>query len=150
MSIRILLAEDHELVREALKDTFRGTEIEVVGEAATCLAAVQLATERQVDVVLVDLKMPGGDGFGVLAQIKAVKQHLPVLIYTVHNHDRDIERGRAMGACGWLVKGVSKAFLLEAIRLASTGKSLWKKSNIRVAVSTSGCKEIVAQGLDGD
>jgi DNA-binding NarL/FixJ family response regulator len=124
-SIHVLIADDHELVREAIKGTFRGTEIAVVAEAMTCPAAIWLALEQELDVVLLDITMPGGDGFDVLAHIKSAKRDLPVLIYSVLNSTRCLRRGRALGASGWLAKGVCKTRLLEAVRLAAQGESMW-------------------------
>ena len=64
-SIRILIADDHDLIRAGLKATFRGTEIEVVAEAATGEAAVELARDAEPDLALLDIRMPRGDGSGI-------------------------------------------------------------------------------------
>ncbi len=133
-SIHVLIADDHELLREALKGTFRNTEIAVVAEAATCPAAIRLALEQELDVVLLDITMPGGNGFDVLAHIKAAKRDLPVLIYSVLNSPRCLRRGRALGASGWLAKGVGKSRLLEAVRLAAKGESMWGTGDEEPAV----------------
>ena len=71
--IQILIADDHEVVRCGVKTLLEGTEIKVVAEATTSQAAVKLALERDVDVVLLDVCMPDGDGLTALGRIKLDK-----------------------------------------------------------------------------
>ena len=66
MSIRILLADDHEVVRAGLKSMFSGTEIKILAEAASGAAAVKLALKHRPDVVLLDVRMTDGDGLAAL------------------------------------------------------------------------------------
>jgi len=122
MAIRLLVADDHELVREALRYTFLDTGIEIVAEAATCEAAVRLALERELDVVLLDLKMPDGNGIDALGRIRSAKPDLPVLIYSAHSRPDYMQRCAALGACGYLTKAVEKQTLLAAVRAAHAGK----------------------------
>ena len=76
MTIRLLIADDHDWIREGLRAVFQPTEIEVVAEATTGEEAVSLALASDLDVVLLDIKMPDGDGMDMLSRIKAVKQQL--------------------------------------------------------------------------
>jgi len=78
--IRLLIADDHEVVRSGLKSMLAGTEIKVVGEVASGSAAVKYALENEVDVVLLDIRMPDGDGLTTLGRIKLDKPDLPIMI----------------------------------------------------------------------
>ena len=75
--IRLLIADDHEVVRSGLKNMLADTEIKVVGEVGTGAAAVKFALENEVDVVLLDIRMPDGDGLTALGRIKLDKPNLP-------------------------------------------------------------------------
>ena len=68
MPINLLIADDHEVVRTGLKSLFAGTDIEVIAEASTGEAAVRLALEHNPDVVLLDIRMPEGDGLMLWAE----------------------------------------------------------------------------------
>ena len=79
--IQILVAHDHEIVRSGVKALLAGTEIKVLAEATTGQAAVKLALEKEVDLVLLDVRMPDGDGLTALGRIKLDKPDLPVLLF---------------------------------------------------------------------
>ena len=93
--IRLLIADDHEVVRSGLKSMLAGTEVKVVGEVATGAAAVKFALENEVDVVLLDIRMPDGDGLTALGRIKLDKPNLPIMI-SVHLRQSDV-RGAGRG-----------------------------------------------------
>jgi len=116
-TIRILIADDHEVVREGLRYSFLNTDIEIVAEAETGQQAVRLAVDGDIDVVLLDVRMPDdGDGIAGLAEIKAAKPRLPVLMYSAHDRPDIVRRCRALGAYRCLSKHVDKQTLLAAIR----------------------------------
>jgi DNA-binding NarL/FixJ family response regulator len=125
MTIRLLIAEDHDLVREGLRITFEETEIDVIGEATTGSDAVRLASRNGADVMLLDIKMPGGDGFDVLQQVKSANPKLAVLIYSQHERPDFQDRARSLGASGYLTKRARAEELIDAVRKASQGKDLW-------------------------
>ena len=84
--IRLLIADDHEVVRSGLKSLLAGTEIKVVAEVATGQAAVKYALENEVDVVLMDVRMPDGDGLTALGRIKLDKPDLPILMFSAFDN----------------------------------------------------------------
>ena len=132
-TIRVLIADDHALVREGLKSTFERTGIRVVAEASTTEAAQRLALAEEVDVILMDIKMPDGNGLDVIEEIMSAKPDVAVLIYSCHDRRRHIARSYALGANGFLVKGVEPAKILEAIRVVRNGKSVWTAEQLRLA-----------------
>jgi DNA-binding NarL/FixJ family response regulator len=125
--IQILVADDQELVRCGLKTLLAGTEIKVVAEAATGQAAVKLALENDLDLVLLDVRMPEGDGLTALGRIKVERPQLPVLFFSAFDNPANIARSVALGASGFLLKGCSCDELLSAIRTVAGGESTWNK-----------------------
>lgn len=118
--IRIIVADDHDLVREGLRHVFRGTPIEIVGEAATVDDAIRLARDTDCDVVLLDLGWPDGQrtrprGFDILRAIKTSKPALPVLVHSMHDRDSYKNRSRELGASGYVVKGTTNTELVQTI-----------------------------------
>ncbi len=80
--IRLLIADDHDVVRSGLKGMLAGTDIKVVGEATTGQAAVEYVLKNDVDVVLLDVRMPDGDGLNTLGRIRLDKPNLPILMFS--------------------------------------------------------------------
>lgn len=118
-SIRLLIVDDHDLVREGLRAVFLNTEIRIVAEAVDGDAAISMVAEQEVGVVLLDISLPDRNGFDLLEQIKFLKPDLPVLMHSVHGTPHHVQRANALGADGFLVKGVStKDELLAAVRTA--------------------------------
>ncbi len=129
--IRLLVADDHEVVRSGLKTMLAGTEIKVVGEVATGPAAVKYALENDVDVVLLDIRMPEGDGLVALGRIKLDKPNLPILILSTFDNPTYVARAVALGAAGYLLKGCTRDELLTAIRAAAAGEQTWTREELR-------------------
>lgn len=130
--IRVLIADDHEVVRSGLKSLLAGTEIKVVAEAATGSAAIKYVMENDdVDVVLLDIRMPDGDGLGALGRIKLEKPQLPVLMLSTFDNPTYVARTVALGASGYLLKGCTREELIEAIRKAARKESVWTREELR-------------------
>jgi DNA-binding NarL/FixJ family response regulator len=133
MAIKLLIADDHEVVRCGIRSLVAGTDIEVVGEAESGREAQRLAERLEPDVVLLDLRMPDGDGLSALVHIRKRRPQLPVLILSTYDNPTYIARAHALGAAGFLLKGLSRDELLDAIRLAAQGEALWSRSELRRA-----------------
>jgi DNA-binding NarL/FixJ family response regulator len=129
--IRILIADDHEVVRSGLKTLLAGTDIKVVGEVSTGAEAVKYAVENEVDVVLLDIRMPDGDGLTALGRIKLDKPDLPVLILSTFDNPTYVARSVALGANGYLLKGCTRDALIAGIVSAAAGESAWTREELR-------------------
>lgn len=130
--IRVLIADDHEVVRSGLKSLLNGTEIKVVAEVASGSAAIKYVMENDdVDVVLLDIRMPDGDGLGALGRIKLEKPQLPVLMLSTFDNPTYVARTVALGASGYLLKGCTREELIEAIRKAARKESVWTREELR-------------------
>ncbi|GHO64072.1 DNA-binding response regulator [Ktedonobacter sp. SOSP1-52] len=123
--IRVIIADDHLIVREGLRFILEtDPEIELVGDASDGTAAVRLAGEIQPDVILMDLRMPGLDGLQAIEQIHAHWPQIALVILTTYHEDSLMLRGLQAGACGYLLKDISREMLLDAIRTAARGETL--------------------------
>jgi len=130
-AIKILVADDHEVVRAGLKSMLAGTDIKIVGEAATGEAALRLAMKHNPDVVLMDIRMPDGDGLTALNRIKLDRPKMPVLIWSAFDNPTYVARAVALGGNGYILKSGSRDKLLQAIRTAATGENTWTREELR-------------------
>ena len=133
--VRLIIADDHELVRQGLHATFEDTEIEIVAEAADCEEAKRLALGTEADVMLLDIRMPGGDGFEVLRHVRS-QTSLPVVMYSMHDRAHYLRRAYEFGAHGYLTKQASSDQLVGAIVAASRGEFGWNSSGDLVTVAS--------------
>jgi DNA-binding NarL/FixJ family response regulator len=129
--IRVLIADDHDMVRVGLKAMFAGTDIEVAGEAATGEDAVNFALNNDVDVVILDVRMPHGDGLNALGRIKLEKPNLPVLMLSTYDNPTYVARAVAFEAQGYLLKSCSRDELLDAVRRVARGENIWTREELR-------------------
>ena len=131
--IKLLIADDHEVVRCGLKTLMANTEIQIVGEVSTGEDAVKFALHNtpSPDGVLLDIRMPNGDGLTALGRIKLEKPEMPVLMLSTFDNPTYIARSVALGASGFLLKGCSRDELLNAIRMAAAGESAWTRDELR-------------------
>jgi DNA-binding NarL/FixJ family response regulator len=119
--IRVVLADDHPVVREGLRGMLTAEpDIEVVGEAASGPEAVALAARLRPDVILMDLRMPGGDGVEATRQLAGST----VVVLTTYDSDADILRAVEAGAAGYLLKDTPRAVLADRVRAAARGETV--------------------------
>ncbi|KPI12150.1 two component transcriptional regulator, LuxR family [Actinobacteria bacterium OK074] len=126
-TIRVLLADDQALLRSAFRVLVDSEpDMEVVGEASDGAEAVRLARERQADVVLMDIRMPGTDGLAATRLISAdpALAQVRVVMLTTFEVDEYVVQSLRAGASGFLGKGSEPAELLGAIRIAAAGEAL--------------------------
>ena len=124
MTIRLILADDHLVVRTGLRAMLESDpEVEVVAEASNGSEAVDLATRLAPDLVLMDLRMPDLDGVAATKQLRDVAPSVQVLVLTTYDTDADILRAIEAGATGYLLKDATREELLKAARLAAAGET---------------------------
>lgn len=127
LPIKVLLVDDEGLVRSGFRSLLDAEEgIEVVGEAANGVQAVEHARTTRPEVVLMDIRMPKMDGIEATRQIATTRglQHVRILILTTYDTDAYVFEGLQAGASGFLLKDAGPAELIHGIRVVAAGDSL--------------------------
>ena len=121
--VRILIADDHAIVRAGLKQVISKTaDLSVTGEAGSGEDALALLEHGEYDVLVLDLSMPGRGGADALKQIRVSYPDLPVLILSMHPEEQFAVRALKSGASGYLSKESAPEQLVEAIRRVASGR----------------------------
>jgi NarL family two-component system response regulator LiaR len=122
--IRILIVDDHAMVRSGLKNFIYGFEwMESIGEAENGMQAVEFCAQHDVDVILMDMVMPQMDGSEATRRIKALGKPVKIIILTSFHEQDLVEQALRAGATSYLLKNVSADELAEAIRSAFAGQA---------------------------
>jgi len=120
--LKILIADDHAIVREGLKQILSGiSDIAVAGEASDGHQALERVRAGDYDLVLLDIAMPGMNGLDVLKQLKIERPDLPVLMLSMYPEEQYAVRTLRAGASGYLTKESAPEELISAIRRACKG-----------------------------
>jgi two-component system NarL family response regulator len=122
--IRILVADDHPLVRDGIVSLVSTEkDMQVVAQASDGVEAVELARKHKPDIVLLDLRMPQMDGLNVLAQFQALRLRTRVIVLTTFESEQDVNISLKAGASGYLLKDASRALLLDTLRRVHRGET---------------------------
>ena len=127
-TIRVLIADDHAIVREGVRHVLEDQGFEVVGEAENGREAVELAASVAPDVVVLDLSMPEMTGLDAVSRIRERVPAARVLVLSIHDHDEYVAQSVRAGANGYLRKDSSPAELRRAIRIVHEGGSFFGES----------------------
>lgn len=120
--IRVLLADDHSIVRAGLRRIVEESgDMSVVAEASDGREAILLTQEKNPDVVVVDISMPGLDGLEVVSQLQNYQPRLPIIILTMHEEAQYVVRAIQAGAMGYITKQSAPEQLVQAIRKVFVG-----------------------------
>jgi len=122
--IRVLLAEDHTLVRQGISHCLKETGLSVVGEAADGEEAVAMAQKLMPDVIVMDVAMPRVNGIEATRLIKKICPTIPVLILSAYDNEQYIFALLEAGAAGYLLKDISYQDMVKAIRDVHNGESV--------------------------
>ncbi|MCG8585975.1 MAG: response regulator transcription factor [Pirellulales bacterium] len=131
MAVRLLVADDHPLVRAGLRQMIVGTEFEITAEASSGEDVLRALDTREFDCVLLDVRMRPGDGLSTLAKLRTYRADLPVVVISSHYNPTYIAKAVALGANGFFHKLRSRNELLDVIRACSNGGSAWTRSELR-------------------
>jgi len=125
-AIRVVLVDDHQLVRQGLEAVLASdADVVVVGQAADGRAAVELVVDTEPDVVLMDLQLPTLSGLEATQQILAARPHTAVLVLTMFEDDDTVHAAIAAGAVGYLLKGADGEDILAAVHSAAAGQAVF-------------------------
>lgn len=131
MPISVLVGDDHELIRVGLQNWFRGSEIAISSVVASGDEVMKQLMVSKFDLVLLDVRMQNGDGLHVLGRIKLEHPSVPVLMYSGYDNPTYVARAVALGAAGFLLKTEGRERLLESMKIASTGGTIWSRDELR-------------------
>jgi len=147
--IGVFLVDDHQLVRQGLRTILRRAPgIEVVGEASSGEEALALVKEIKPDVILMDIRMDGTDGFKSLKQIKKVCPDTAFIMLTVYDSELYAAEAIRTGASGYITKDCTRELLINGIRVVSHGGTVWQEGILRRA--TRGIPGLSGEGTGGD
>lgn len=120
--IRLMIADDHAVVRNGIKLMLAlAPDMELVAEAVDGAVVLHQAREREVDLLLLDMNMPGISGVDLIRRVKLCRPELPILVFTMHNDAQLAMRALKAGASGFITKDSEPETLLAAIRKVSAG-----------------------------
>ncbi len=128
---RLLIADDHGVVREGLRTLLTSAGFQVVALARTGREAIQYALQHRPDVVLLDIRMPDIDGLHALEQIKAQLPTTAVIVLTTYANPSYLTKAIALGAAGYLTKDTDPQAIVTAVQAVATGESLVDHNMLR-------------------
>jgi DNA-binding NarL/FixJ family response regulator len=143
MSIRMVIADDHQVIRTGLATLLAGTDIEIIGEAANGKEAIKQAEKLQPDVLLLDVRMPDGDGLQTLEKLRAKVPNVKIVMLSTYDNPTYIARAVALGANDYVLKGSSRDDLITTIKAAAAGESPSRAGELRRIASAMKVRQVV-------
>lgn len=144
--ISVLLVDDHAIWRDGIRSILEDTEFQVVGEASSGVEAVALVRALLPRIVLLDIRMAGGDGLDALRALKAEHPQTAVVMLTSYENPTYMARAVAGGAAGYLLKGLKRVELMTALRAVADGEMLLSREDL--ARSLRGLNESASLAQD--
>src|SRR5262249_20651419 len=138
---RVLIVDDHPMIREGLRSMLEPAGADVAGEAGTGNEAIRLAASLEPEIALLDLELPDLDGLAVLSKLTARARRPAVLVLTMHDEPALVRRAVEGGASGYVLKGVGRGELLAALEAVRHGGSVVDPSLLRATLSEPAAAE---------
>ena len=143
MSIRMLICDDHEVIRTGLASLLAGTDIQIVAEAANGKDALRIAQKDKPDVILLDIRMPDGDGLSTLEKLRAKVPESKVVMLSTYDNPTYIARAVALGASDYVLKGSSRENLIATIVAAAAGESPSRCGELKKIANTMKVRQVI-------
>jgi DNA-binding NarL/FixJ family response regulator len=145
--LRVLVVDDHPMVRAGLRSMLSGDEVEVVAEAGTGAEAVERAVALSPGLVLLDVELPDMDGLETLTHLKTQAPRTAVLMVSMHDDPAMVRRAVEAGAAGYILKGIGRRELLAAVRAVRDGDSELDPALLR-SLAKPGPRDAVDRGAE--
>lgn len=143
MSIRLLIADDHEVIRTGLASLLAGSDIEIIAEAANGKEAIEKAEEVKPDVILLDIRMPDGDGLATLEKLRVKVPESRVVMLSTYDNPTYIARAVALGASDYVLKGSTREALIDTITAAAQGESPSRSGELRRVAGAMKIRQVI-------
>jgi DNA-binding NarL/FixJ family response regulator len=143
MSVKVLVCDDHQVIRTGLASLFAGTEIEIVGEADSGKETLKQAKKLKPDVVLLDIRMPDGDGLATLEKLQAQVPESKVVMLSTYDNPTYIARAVALGASDYVLKGSSRDDIVATIVAAARGEAPSRTGELKKIAATMKVRQVV-------
>jgi DNA-binding NarL/FixJ family response regulator len=143
MSVKILVCDDHQVIRTGLASLFAGTEIEIVGEADSAKESLKQAQKLKPDVVLLDIRMPDGDGLATLEKLKAKVPECKVVMLSTYDNPTYIARAVALGASDYVLKGSSRDDIIATIVATAHGEAPSRTGELKKIAAQMKVRQVV-------
>ena len=127
MSVKVVIADDHEVVRRGLVSLLAGSEVKIVGEAASAEEALRKVVRSRPHLVLMDINLPGMTGLEASTRLQTVAPEVKVLILSVHDRREYVQQVARCGARGYVLKDASPAELIRAIYTVLRGGTYFSR-----------------------
>src|SRR4051794_22198641 len=135
MPMTVLLVDDHELIRQGLRRAFEGdADFEVVGEAGTVAGALDAVREHKPDVVIMDIRLPDGNGLDAVRRIRASGGAMGIVVVTMYSGDEHLFNALDAGASAFVAKGAPADEVLAAARHAATSPQAFTAADLAQAM----------------
>jgi len=131
VSIRLLVIDDHEIIRSGIRKMIAGSEIQLIAESNSGENVLAGISQYNPDVILLDVRLEDGDGLSALGRVKIERPQIPVLMLSTFDNPTYVARSVALGASGYLLKNSSRDTILEAIRKVAAGENAWTREELR-------------------
>jgi DNA-binding NarL/FixJ family response regulator len=143
MPIRLMICDDHEVIRTGLASLLAGPEIEIVAEAANGKDALKLAIKDNPDIILLDIRMPDGDGLATLEKIRQKAPNCKVIMLSTYDNPTYIARAVALGASDYVLKGSSRDDIFATIKACAAGESPSRTGELKKIATTMKVKAAI-------
>jgi DNA-binding NarL/FixJ family response regulator len=143
MSVKMLICDDHQVIRTGLASLLAGTDIEIVGEADSGKEALRLAQKLKPEVILLDIRMPDGDGLATLEKLHAKVPESRVVMLSTYDNPTYIARAVALGASDYVLKGSSRDDIIATIMAVAKGEFPSHSGELKKIAGTMKVRQVV-------
>jgi DNA-binding NarL/FixJ family response regulator len=119
--VRLMIVDDHEVVRAGMENLLEGTEIELVAKASDGREAMKLVKQTKPDVVFLDVRMKDGDGLSTLEELRQRYRDLRIVMFSNYDNPTYVARASALGANDYILKGLTRTQIIGAIKAVAAG-----------------------------
>jgi DNA-binding NarL/FixJ family response regulator len=143
MPIKLMICDDHEVIRTGLASLLAGTDFEIVAEAANGKDALKLAVKDKPDIILLDIRMPDGDGLATLEKLRQKAPESKVIMLSTYDNPTYIARAVALGASDYVLKGSTRDDIIATLKACAAGESPSRTGELKKIATTMKVKAAI-------